>query len=250
MSSSCSSSITSMRFDPEIQALYARTSNTESAQISEYYADRYLHFAPGTATAADELHSRLDVVELVGQATYRQTGRAPRQSQRRYDPVHRAFGCHDPEGVPGVTGGGIGAPRHPAAQEFRRGRRATTKLADFPDVGQTTTVEWQAGQQNFVIIQGGGGATGRSPLLGPPQTGEQALQCTAHFLPGSGAILGMGRRRPPPRSTSPRPDRSTGQGAAGRSPPRPSTPRTPPAGAEGQVWILGGSVGPGLPAHP
>ena len=54
--------------DPEIQALYARTSNTESAQIAPYYASRYLHFAPGTATAADELHSRMDVVELAGQA--------------------------------------------------------------------------------------------------------------------------------------------------------------------------------------
>ena len=54
--------------DPEIQALYARTSNTESAQVAPYYASRYLHFAPGTATAADELHSRMDVVELVGQA--------------------------------------------------------------------------------------------------------------------------------------------------------------------------------------
>ena len=54
--------------DPEIQALYDRTSNTESAQVSDPYLSFYLHFAPGTATAADELHSRLDVVELVGQA--------------------------------------------------------------------------------------------------------------------------------------------------------------------------------------
>ena len=53
--------------DPEIQALYDRTSNTGSVRGSYSYHDYYLHFAPGTATAADELLSRLDLVELLGQ---------------------------------------------------------------------------------------------------------------------------------------------------------------------------------------
>ena len=50
--------------DPQIAALYEGTSNTAS---SPTYPS-YLHFAPGTATAADELLSRVDLVELVGQA--------------------------------------------------------------------------------------------------------------------------------------------------------------------------------------
>jgi len=35
--------------------------------------------------------------------------------------------------------------------EFLRGLRRTHEIADFPAEGQTTTVEWQQGQQNFVI---------------------------------------------------------------------------------------------------
>ena len=35
--------------------------------------------------------------------------------------------------------------------EFVRGLRQTHEIEDFPAPGQTTTVEWQQGQQNFVI---------------------------------------------------------------------------------------------------
>ena len=35
--------------------------------------------------------------------------------------------------------------------EFREGLRKTHEIADFPAAGQTTTVAWQQGQQNFVI---------------------------------------------------------------------------------------------------
>ena len=50
--------------NPEIQALYERTSNTDSSPITS----AFLHFAPGTASVADELHSRMDLVELAGEA--------------------------------------------------------------------------------------------------------------------------------------------------------------------------------------
>ena len=50
--------------DPRIESLYERTSNTASSPT----ITSYLHFAPGTATAADELLSRVDLVELIGQA--------------------------------------------------------------------------------------------------------------------------------------------------------------------------------------
>ena len=50
--------------DPRIESLYDRTSNTASSPT----VTAYLHFEPGTATAADELRSRMDLVELVGQA--------------------------------------------------------------------------------------------------------------------------------------------------------------------------------------
>ncbi len=38
-------------------------------------------------------------------------------------------------------------------EEFRRGLRKTYEIEDFPAAGQTTTVEWQQGQQNFVITE-------------------------------------------------------------------------------------------------
>ena len=50
--------------DPRIESLYDRTSNTASSPT----VPAYLHFEPGTATAAAELRSRIDLVELVGQA--------------------------------------------------------------------------------------------------------------------------------------------------------------------------------------
>ena len=49
--------------DAGIQAIYDRTSNTDSSRGPSYF-----HFAPGTATAADELRSRVELVRLVGQA--------------------------------------------------------------------------------------------------------------------------------------------------------------------------------------
>ena len=35
--------------------------------------------------------------------------------------------------------------------EFARGLRRTHTIADFPTAGQTTTVEWREGPQNFVV---------------------------------------------------------------------------------------------------
>ena len=50
--------------DPEIKAIYDSTSNTDSSP--EY--PHHLHFEPGTATAADELRSRMELVKLADQA--------------------------------------------------------------------------------------------------------------------------------------------------------------------------------------
>ena len=36
-------------------------------------------------------------------------------------------------------------------EEFAEGLARTHEIEDFPSEGQTTTVEWQQGQQNFVI---------------------------------------------------------------------------------------------------
>ena len=45
-------------------------------------------------------------------------------------------------------------------QEFRRDLAATTEVADFPAVGETTTLQWQTARQNFVIARGAGGGGG------------------------------------------------------------------------------------------
>ena len=37
--------------------------------------------------------------------------------------------------------------------EFVRGLRKTHAIEDFPAAGQTTTVKWQQGQQNFVVTE-------------------------------------------------------------------------------------------------
>ena len=49
--------------DSEIQDIYDSTSNADSS--TDF---KYLHFEPGTATAADELRSRVKLVKLAGQA--------------------------------------------------------------------------------------------------------------------------------------------------------------------------------------
>ena len=36
-------------------------------------------------------------------------------------------------------------------EEFAEDRARTHAIKDFPASGQTTTVAWQAGQQNFVV---------------------------------------------------------------------------------------------------
>lgn len=36
-------------------------------------------------------------------------------------------------------------------EEFAEGHARVHEIEDFPAEGQTTTVEWQQGQQNFVI---------------------------------------------------------------------------------------------------
>ena len=36
-------------------------------------------------------------------------------------------------------------------EDFAEGLARTHEIEDFPAEGQTTTVEWQQGQQNFVI---------------------------------------------------------------------------------------------------
>ena len=42
---------------------------------------------------------------------------------------------------------------HPE-QEFRRGLRTTTEVADFPTAGQTTPLRWEQALQNFVLADG------------------------------------------------------------------------------------------------
>jgi hypothetical protein len=55
-------------------------------------------------------------------------------------------------------------------QEFRTDLSKSTTISDFPEAGQTTTLTWEQGQQNFVIAEvidnGGGGETDLNALLG------------------------------------------------------------------------------------
>ncbi len=65
---------------------------------------------------------------------------------------------------------------HPA-QEFRRDLAATTEVADFPAIGETTTLRWEQALQNFVIAHGAGGGGGaqvtpEQARLGNPAPGS------------------------------------------------------------------------------
>ena len=75
---------------------------------------------------------------------------------------------------------------HPA-QEYRRGLRATTEIADFPDVGQTTTLRWEEALQNFVIAHGERGSGGEQ--LTPEQAWLEN-PAPGSFQSGLGVISG------------------------------------------------------------
>ena len=71
-------------------------------------------------------------------------------------------------------------------EEFRRGVAGAVPVSDFPTPGQTRTLRWQQGQQNFVITAGspqGGGTSGAPPhVLENPAPGS--------FQSGIGLISG------------------------------------------------------------
>ena len=72
-------------------------------------------------------------------------------------------------------------------QEFRRGLHATSDIADFPEMGESTTLRWEQALQNFVIAGGagdGGGAqlTPEQAILGNPAPGS--------FQSGIGVLSG------------------------------------------------------------
>ena len=72
-------------------------------------------------------------------------------------------------------------------QEFRRDLTASTEIPDFPAVGETTTLRWQTARQNFVIVRGAGGGTGKQltptqAWLGIPPPGS--------FQSGVGVLSG------------------------------------------------------------
>ena len=70
--------------------------------------------------------------------------------------------------------------------EFATGLSGTYPLADFPSMGQETTIQWEESLQNFVIAagtDGGGGSAGAAPrVLENPSPGS--------FQSGIGAITG------------------------------------------------------------
>ena len=75
---------------------------------------------------------------------------------------------------------------HPE-QEFRRGLSHTTEIADFPGIGETTTLRWQTARQNFMIASGDGGGGGQQltpeqAWLGNPAPGS--------FQSGVGVLSG------------------------------------------------------------
>ena len=93
--------------------------------------------------------------------------------------------------------------------DFPRGLSGTTTVADFPDAGATTTLEWQQALQNFVIVpteraDDGSGETGAqhtpaTALLENPQPGSyQNRDCVRE--PDHGATqtetVGYGTQRP------------------------------------------------------
>lgn len=62
----------------------------------------------------------------------------------------------------GVQFGAVTFTVQTLGDEFRRGLSKTVSVPNFPASGQTTTLVWQEGQQNFVIqgVTGGGGTGG------------------------------------------------------------------------------------------
>ena len=72
-------------------------------------------------------------------------------------------------------------------REFRTDLEATTEVADFPRAGESVTLEWEAGLQNFVIAgeertEGGAQLTPAEARLGVPAAGS--------FQSGIGIISG------------------------------------------------------------
>ena len=72
-------------------------------------------------------------------------------------------------------------------QEFRRGLRHTTEVADFPAVGETTTLRWQEARQNFMIASGAGGGGGEQVTPAQAWLGNPA---PGSFQSGIGVLSG------------------------------------------------------------
>ena len=72
-------------------------------------------------------------------------------------------------------------------QEYRRGLRATSALADFPAAGHTTTLRWAEALQNFVIASGEG-SDGGAQLT--PEQAWLENPAPGSFQSGLGVISG------------------------------------------------------------
>ncbi len=75
-----------------------------------------------------------------------------------------------------------------AEQEYRRGLAATSEIADFPAVGQTTTLRWAEALQNFVIASDDGGDGGGEQLT--PEQARLENPAPGSFQSGLGVISG------------------------------------------------------------
>ena len=72
-------------------------------------------------------------------------------------------------------------------QEYRRGLRATSAIADFPEVGETTTLRWAEALQNFVIASGEGSDGGAQVT---PEEAWLENPAPGSFQSGLGVISG------------------------------------------------------------
>ena len=75
---------------------------------------------------------------------------------------------------------------HPE-QEYRRGLRHTTAVADFPAGGETTTLRWQEARQNFMLASGAGGGGGEQVTPAQAWLGNPA---PGSFQSGIGVLSG------------------------------------------------------------
>ena len=72
-------------------------------------------------------------------------------------------------------------------EEFRQGLQATTEVADFPQAGETTTLEWEQSLQNFVIA-GEERARGGVQLM--PEAARLDVPAAGSFQSGISIISG------------------------------------------------------------